>query len=119
MRLHRGETLEEIANWRGCAASGDIEAMLNIARIAARSTETSAEAEHWLRTASELGDREGMRCLGIMLARRGDMEEAESWLVKSVQNGYVEAMYDLRDFYELQGEGGKARAVEESIPPGQ
>ncbi|MGW1006601.1 tetratricopeptide repeat protein [Streptomyces sp. NPDC002520] len=119
VRFRRGETPEEIAAWRASGASGDVEAMLNIARIAARTPEDADEAEQWLRRACEQGSLEAMHLLGVALIKKGDSREGELLLRRSADAGHIEAMYTLYHYYDWLGLRGKAQKVWDSIPDGK
>ncbi|MGW5428319.1 hypothetical protein ACWET9_14040 [Streptomyces sp. NPDC004059] len=108
-----------IAEWRARGASGDVEAMLNIARIAARTPEDADEAEQWLRRACEQGSLEAMRLLGATLAKKGDLKEGELLLRSSAEAGHVEAMYTLYHYYDWRGLPDEAQKVWDSIPDGR
>ncbi|MFI6359521.1 tetratricopeptide repeat protein [Streptomyces sp. NPDC050743] len=119
VRLRRGETPEKITEWRASAASGDVEAMLNIATIAARTPEDAHEAEHWLRRACEQGSLEAKHLLGVALIKKGDLGEGERLLRGSADAGHVEAMYTLYHYYDSRGLRDEAQKVWDSIPDGK
>jgi TPR repeat protein len=116
VRLRRGETPEKIAAWRDSGASGDVKAMLNLARIAARTPEDADEAEQWLRRACEQGSPEAMCLLGVALIKKGDLREGEVLLHRSADAGHVEAMYTLYHYYDGRGLRDEAQKVWDSIP---
>lgn len=119
MRLRRGETPEWLAEQRERATSGEVEAMLTIARIARRTPETAGEAERWLREAAGRGSLEGMHQLGVMLVLRGEEAEGEALMRASADGGRVEAMYDLCWYYDSRGMREQAQTLWDTIPHGQ
>ena len=55
--------------------------------------------------AADSGDREAMFSLGDYFLRQEERKNAESWLKKSAQKGFVEAIYALGDQYVRGGFG--------------
>ena len=109
IEMRRGETPEVLAALQAGAANGDIESMLAWAKIMARSPETVATAEALWRSAAERGSVEAWFRLGLLLVRRGDIDEGEMWLRKGAEQGDMEAIAALASLLESRGDDAEAR----------
>jgi TPR repeat protein len=110
MKYRRGESAELVAAWRDAAARGEVEAMLSVARIAARTPDGLDEAESMLRSAVELGDVEAMYRLGSMLWRSGELAEGERFIHRAALGGFQTAISTMGNLCELRGDVGAAEA---------
>ena len=93
---------EHAARWRAAAADGDIEAMLHLAHAAKH--HDPAEAERWLRAATDLGSLEAAHKLGVMLCHRGDPETGEDFVHRAAIAGYQDAIATMGQFCERRGD---------------
>ena len=93
---------ERIAGWEAAAADGDCEAMLHLAR--AKKHSSPEEAEHWLRSAADLGNLEAAHKLGVMLCRRGEQEDGEALVLRAAVNGHQDAIAMMGQFCERRGD---------------
>ena len=108
MNYRRGESPERVAAWRTAAANGDIEAMLDVARIAARTPDGFEEAERMLRCAADHGSARARHELGVMLWRRGERDEGEALVHRAALDGYQDALATMGNLCEKRGESEEA-----------
>ncbi|MFI6010721.1 tetratricopeptide repeat protein [Streptomyces sp. NPDC051243] len=67
--------------------------------------EDEENTERWCRTAAEAGHPRAALNLGVLLARRGQLAQAEPWLVEAVHRGLEEAaepLTQVREFLAAQ-----------------
>jgi TPR repeat protein len=100
--------------FRMSADGGDPDAMMRLGVLIAwkGGDEKRAEAEQWLRRASELDYTVAMRGLGILLEDQGGDEnraEAEQWYRRAIELGDTSAMHHLGVLLDQQG-GDENRA---------
>lgn len=108
MRYIRGESPERIAAWRTAAANCNVEAMLNVARIAARTPDGLDEAQRMLRSAVDHGSAEAMHKLGVTLWRRGERDEGEALIRLAALDGHQDAAATMGNLCDERGEDEEA-----------
>jgi uncharacterized protein len=75
---------------------------MNVGHAAYHSTNLPV-AEHAFGKAADAGDRDAMTALGVLLQRRGRLDEAEPWYRRAANAGHGEAMHNLGVLLQRQG----------------
>ncbi|MEV8018272.1 sel1 repeat family protein [Streptomyces sp. NPDC086554] len=81
------------------AEGGDADAMGALGAMAEHGGDT-AEAEDWYRKSAELGDGEGARDAGRLLAARGAETEAMPYLETAAEAGFTDSMLTLAGIHQ-------------------
>ncbi|MEU4338304.1 tetratricopeptide repeat protein [Micromonospora lupini] len=102
--------------WEGQAAAGFGSGAHNLGLLHLRAGR-SDEAEHWLKTAVELGSLASATELGHMLEDSARLDEAASWYEKAAAGGNAHAMYHVGWIQRNKGNNQEAekwlrRAIE-------
>jgi TPR repeat protein len=110
MQYRHGEGPELVLAWREAAARGDVDAMLSVARFAARTPDGFDEAERMLRSAVGHGNVEAIHRLGVMLWRRGETGEGEGLIRRAALGGFQDAIATMGNLCEQHGDFDGATA---------
>ena len=93
---------KRIEGWHAAAEAGDSDAMLHLARAVKHSD--PVQAEHWLRSAADLGNLEAIHKLGLVLWHRGEYEGGEDLVHRAALGGYQDAIATMGQLCEKRGD---------------
>lgn len=93
---------KRIEGWHAAAEAGDSDAMLHLAHAVKHSD--PVEAEHWLRSAADLGNLEAVHKLGLLLWHRGQHADGEEFVQRAAVGGYQDAIATMGQFCERRGD---------------